>query len=190
MPKALRESAMYLHGLKMCWLPSSEFSEVLQDVSFDYNWRLLAHEYTHAYDATKSYIAYLSGYFFPQWLSIPLLLIALSGIIFDGFPWYALIAAAVPLLPWRSPTRARIEARGYKAQMLTYKLTHGHIPSEVIKGTIEDMASPLYYGMCSKKQARAWTLCMASELSDCSKMEEGSNVPFGEIVTSYQARER
>ncbi len=109
-----------------------------QFAASDEGWRTLAHEYVHLLDAQKHPFWFYTRYFFPQCLAL---------LAFFAFltPW-ALLSLFFAL-PWPSPTRSRIEQRGYAMDLAIDFWTKGSANKDLKEWILRNFTGWNYYRM-------------------------------------------
>lgn len=127
-----------------CWVPSNFFLSPTVEILMT-----LAHETVHEHDRKKyGNVAFSLMYLFPQVLALGAFLSLLA--IWFGPWWLLALGFLLFLLPLPSPTRTKLEVRGYQVTMMILEKAYGY-SREKLAGEAErisrEFTGPAYYFM-------------------------------------------
>ena len=145
------------------YFPSRKFVE--EDPYRAY--KILMHEFVHLWDRQHRGISFTLGYLFPQWLAVPLFLLATlwALVITDppGAHWSVAIVgwilALISALPWSARSRAMSELRGYSMNMAINYWNYGNVNHHTIQWIIKQFTGWSYYKMWWwRKDVNSWLM--------------------------------
>lgn len=127
-----------------------------------------------------------------QWLGFVLL--GLLGLLVFGLTWLtsgfvglvALAVSALPLAPWPSKGRTRLETRGYSMSVASYKWLYGEKMRDDLKETcLRNFTGPGYYFMTWSPHKVRDTLANADEGGLLTLLEEEPYAHVYEFLTKH-----
>lgn len=155
------------------------------------NFKVLAHEFVHLFDAKDNSLLFSLKYLFPQILALPFIVGAVLLAIFVSWSMFfiSLIVGLIFLVPWRAYWRSELEYRGYAMTLACEYWMNGDISDWTINHCKEQFYGWAYYRMDGDtSRVNAKINKIVEDIKSGKILEGKENIPY-KIVNSFLLKE-